>query len=194
MTEIQKFESEFTFNAPIAIEESKTGKTIISGTLLSEGLSKNGNLYTVECLESLGNLSNIPIFLGTDSNNRHTKALQVGKILKTTFDKIKRKVTFIAEIFNQKVAETVAKGWGISIGGTANGAFVLDKLGRMLTHVKNLVLNHVQLLMPNTARGMDSAKVESVEVQETMMFSKNPPKLSRSQIVAILASMGEDWF
>jgi hypothetical protein len=187
--DIKPFETDFQFNAPISINESKVGKTIISGTLLSEGISKNNNLYSIECMEKLDGLTDIPIYVGTGTNNKHTKESGIiGKILKTTFDRLKRKVLFVAEITNKSIAETVKSGWGISIGGKADGSMVLDKAGRVLTKIKNLILNHIQLLMPSTIRGLDSAQVENVEIQETMSFS-NVPKLSKSQILQIVTSL-----
>ena len=35
-----------------------------------------------------------------------------------------------------------------------------------------LQLNHVQLLAPNVIRGMDSAQVEGVQIQESMIFGE----------------------
>jgi hypothetical protein len=186
---IKDFSSHFEYISPIAVQESKTGKAIIEGTLITEGISKNGHWYTIETLEQLDNLSDIPIYVGTDSRNKHTKSSGViGKIIKTTFDKIARKVRFVAEIFNKSIAESVRSGWGISIGGKAKGQFILDKLGRIVTLVSKLVLNHVQLLMPTTQRGVPDAQVESVQIQESMIF-RDMPKLSRTQIAKIISAL-----
>lgn len=188
-TSVKNFSSDFEFISPVAVTETKAKKTIISGTLLSEGISKNGNFYSIQSLEQLDNLSDIPIYVGTDSENRHTKTSGViGKIVKTTFDKVNKKVKFVAEIFNESVAKKIKSGWGISIGGKGSGELILDSLGKIVTAVRTLVLNHVQLLMPSTIRGMDDAKVESVEFTETMIF-KNIPYLTKNQILQLIATL-----
>jgi hypothetical protein len=194
-TGIKAFSSRFEYVSPIAVTESfNKGRTIISGTLLSEGLSGNGNLYTIDVLETLDGLKDIPIYVGTGQNNKHTKAGGViGKILKTTFDKVARKVKFIAEIFNETIAKSVKSGWGISIGGQGKGEYVLDSLGKLITRVKRLALYHVQLLMPTTKRGMDSAQVENVQIQESMIF-RDVPRLTKAQIakiIGVLVAEGE---
>jgi hypothetical protein len=185
---IKSFNSNFVFQSPITVTETKGTKTLIKGTLLSEGLSKNGRLYTIETLAELDNLKDIPIYVGTGKNNKHTKASGIiGKIVKTIFDKVARKVRFIAEITNKAIAETVKSGWGISVGGKGKGEILLDSLGKLITHVKHLFLEHVQLLLPTTQRGQESAKVEVV-VNETMTFS-NYPRISKNQIISIVKAL-----
>jgi len=186
---IKEFNSNFVFQSPMEVTETLPKKTIIKGTLLSEGMSKNGRMYSIETLEKLDGLSDIPIFVGTGKNNQHSKASGViGKIVKTIFDKVARKVRFIAEIFNKSIAESVKRGWGISIGGKGKGQILLDTLGRLITKVKSIILDHVQLLLPTTERGQESAQVETV-INETMTFTTGFPKLSRNQIVKIVSAL-----
>lgn len=182
------FPFEFLSPTEITIEETSTGVAIISGTLLKEGRSKNGNLYTVEEMDSYANQAiGLPIYVGTmtkvDPNtglrmkNKHANVEpnRVGKIIKTVFNKAKRAIKFWAELVNTvsypNIISRVKKGWGISIGGIATKAkLMIEESGRIITKILGLVLNHIQLLPPKTPRGQQAAMVESVEVQESMIF------------------------
>jgi hypothetical protein len=92
---------------------------------------------------------------------------------------VKRKIKFWAEIVNTAkfptLIQEVKKGWGVSIGGMAHGArWVFKKFGKvrkLVLDIRDMVVNHVQLIPPTTVRGQKEAKVESVAIQETMLFA-----------------------
>lgn len=190
------FPFEYISPAQVSIEESAVGVAIISGTLLSEGISRNGNLYTVEEMEHIAHQGEgIPIYVGTktgfDQNtglrckNLHDRKEDncVGEIMRTVFDPISRKIKFWAKIFNtEKYPDLIEKvktsGWGVSIGGIATKAkHIIDGItNKIVTKIMGLELNHVQLLAPNEVRGMDSARVENVQVQESMIFYEMPKR------------------
>jgi len=59
------FPFEFTSPVSITLEETKKGVAIITGTLIKEGVSKNGNIYTIEQLEEIAKQAEgIPIYYG----------------------------------------------------------------------------------------------------------------------------------
>lgn len=177
---------EYVSPVHVTIEESSQGVAIIRGTLLAEGESKNGNLYTVEEMAQIApQAEGKPIYVGTMlkcdpktrlcSKNAHANIKEnlVGRIIKAVFDPIKRVINFWARIVNTekypKLIEEVKSGWGISIGGVAmNAKRIITNLGRVLTKILGLKLQHIQLLSPKTIRGQDVAKVEGVNIQETM--------------------------
>jgi hypothetical protein len=180
----------YTFITPteIMIEETEQGVAMISGTLLKEGISRNGNLYTIEEMENIAKQAqNKPIYYGVTeginpntglwSQNLHDESPEnrIGKIIKTTLDKIKRKITFIAEVVNTTkfpdIINKIKAGWGISIGGYVTEAHrFFDKVKGLCLKIKNMIVEHVSLIDPSVVRGQDEAKVESVKIQETMLF------------------------
>jgi len=186
------FPFEFTSPVSITLEETKKGVAIITGTLIKEGVSKNGNIYTIEQLEEIAKQAEgIPIYYGVmtkrDPNtgllmkNMHAniKENKVGRIIKAWLDKASRKVKFIAEVVSTpkfpNLIKRIKSGWGVSIGGIATKAkYVMDEAKRILLKILKLKLNHVQLLSPQIVRGMDSAKVEGVTINETMIVFCDP--------------------
>lgn len=182
-----KSEMEFVWTTPIEVEESVEGK-VISGVLIREGTSKNGNLYTIESLKAIAKTAiNKPIYYGTNLRNLHKRGNSIGQIISTTIDRIKRRVLFKARIFNKKIAESVSKGWGISIGGKADASLVLFGK-RFLTKIKSIVINHVQLMNPFTKRGQDEAQV--LDVEESFAFVDNEGDLlTRDEISAIISAL-----
>lgn len=200
--EEMRFPFEFISPTVVTIEETSTGVAMISGTLLAEGISRNGNVYTVSEMKKIAKQAmGMPIFVGTmtklDPNlgirrkNMHANVRKhrVGKIISAIFDKVTRKIKFWAELVNTishpKIIEEVRQGWGISIGGVATKArIVLDQFGRILTKILGMKLSHIQLLPPTTVRGQDAAKVEGVEVQESMIFYDVPkPKITVKKVI-----------
>ena len=185
----------YEFQSPleIEIEETTQGVAIIKGTLLAEGVSKNGRLYTLDEMENIAETAEgAPIYYGTMSkwqngklmHNAHanTRENQVGKILHAFVDMVKRKINFVAEVLNTEkfpnILDRIKKGWGISIGGKARAEVIKDSFGRLLTKVKNMFVNHVQLLDPQTVRGQDEAQVEGdpepQEIQESFVWYEEP--------------------
>jgi hypothetical protein len=187
---IKRINMPFTFTSGISVEESAEKKTIISGTLLREGTSRNGNIYTLENLEEAANSAvGVPLFYGTQSyTNKHIKDRPaIGKIIRTFLDKATRTVKFWAQVDDKDIAKKVAKGWAVSIGGKSFGAeYILDEAGKIFTKLRNLVLNHVQLFDNAAIAGVVGAGVEKV-VSETMEFQGNA--LTNAQITAIVTAL-----
>lgn len=191
----------FDFESPIEVQESTGFKSLIRGTLLSEGISRNGHLYTIEELENVvQQCKDLPIFFGTTtgidpntgrlSRNIHdTSKPPIGKVLRAWLEG--RKIKFIGEVFGS-VSRMVTKGFGISIKGFAkNAKYVVTESKQLVLKIGNLIMHSVQLFSPHTARGMESAQVESVEVQESMVFDSVLSPRTLNTILALLASEGE---
>lgn len=190
--EEMNFTFEFTSPMEVDVAESTIGVAIIKGTLLSEGISSNGNLYTLDQMEKIAKTAEgAPIYYGTmmrtmngiPVKNAHANIIPnlVGQIMQTFLDPIAKKIRFIAKLFSTEqfphLIKEVKQGWGVSIGGKGRARFVLDSLGRILTKIFDLTVNHVQLLRPETPRGQNAAQVESAEpkeIQESMMFYELP--------------------
>lgn len=199
--EEMRFPFEYISPAVIQIEESSTGVAIMNGTLLAEGISRNGNIYTIEEMKKIADQAiGMPIYVGTmakvDSNfgirrkgmHANIDIHKVGKIIRAVFDAVSRKIKYWAELVNTEnhphIIEEVKQGWGVSIGGVATKArIIIDQFGRLLTKVLGMKLSHVQLLPPNVIRGQDAAKVEGVEIQESMIFyDYQEPKINIRKI------------
>ncbi len=185
------FPFEYISPVEVTVEESltaTTGTAIIHGTLLREGVSRNGNLYTIDEMKKIaGQAEGIPLYVGTMiKRNPNTGRIQtgmhanieknrVGRIIKTVFDEAKRVIKFWAELVNTKehphIIEEVRKGWGVSIGGIAHKAkIVINEAGEILRKILGMVLNHVQLLPPDKITGVVGTEIESIEVQESMII------------------------
>lgn len=204
---------EFTFTSPITVSETKElSKAIIEGTLLVEGVSKNGNLYTIEEMQNIAEQSvNKPIYYGTKTGIEPNTGLparnlhddreenRIGKILSTKLDTVKRKITFIAEVVNTSkfpnIVSKIRSGFGISINGFVSEAkHVVGAFGKRILKIVNMVVTNIQLVAPHVIRGQDEAKVESVHVTETMVFTSNSHILSKRELIAVvsaLKSLGE---
>lgn len=178
--EEMKFSYEFTSPLSIELEESKIGVAVISGTLLAEGMSKNGNLYSFDEMEKIAaTAKGVPIYYGTVTKMNPNSGLKtknmhanmehnlVGQIMETFLDPIARRIKFIAHIIDNpnfpNLIQEVKKGWGISIGGKGIGRYLIDTFGRVITKIMGLTVNHVQLLPPDTPRGQDAAQIETAE-------------------------------
>lgn len=186
--EQMNFPFEFITPTEVIIEETSTGVAMIRGTLLREGTSRNGNLYTIKEMKAIAKRTEgQPIYVGVteklDPNlgirrkgmHANTKPNKVGRIIQTIFNKAKRVVKFVGEIVNTAqhpdIISKVKSGWGISIGGVAEKArLIIEESGRIVTKVMGMVVNHVQLLAPWVKRGQDEAIVENVQIQESMIF------------------------
>jgi hypothetical protein len=182
------FRFEFVTPVSVSVEETSQGVALIKGTLLVEGMSRNGNLYTIEEMENIAHQAEgKPIHFGVKegvnpntgkwSKNLHDDSdnTRIGKIISTTLDWINRKITFIAEVVNTPmfpdIINKVKAGWGISIGGFVQKAkWVLNKAKQICLKIEDMVVEHVSLIEPSIIRGQDEAKVEAVNVQETMTF------------------------
>ena len=192
------FQFEFTSPTFVEIEESSIGVALIRGTLLAEGTSRNGNLYTLDQMEKIAKTAEgAPIYYGTmekiDPNtgvktkgmHANIEPTRIGKIMTTYLDLVARKIKFVAQIVANEMfphlIEEVKHGWGISIGGSGKAYFVFDKtFKRILTKVMDLTVTHVQLLPPTVIRGQDVAQIEGDpeprDFQESMIFYELPPE------------------
>ena len=194
--ESMSFEWEHTTPLALEVEESLVGVAMVTGTLLSEGLSKNGNLYTIEEMEQIAETAKgAPIYYGTMTKvlngrlvrNAHAniEETRVGNITETWVDKLAKKIKFRAHIIDNpkfpNLIDCVKKGWGVSVGGKALGQKFVDAAGRTITKIFNMFVNHVQLLEPDTPRGQDEAQVEHAEpkqyIEESMWLEVVPQKI-----------------
>jgi hypothetical protein len=181
--ESMRIDYEFTSPFVVEIEESVSGVAMISGTLLSEGLSNNNNLYTIEEMEEIAESAiGVPIYYGTTTKinpatglltaNMHQNYVncQVGEITESWLDKIERKIKFRAHLIDNpnfpNLINEIKKGWGVSIGGKGLCQKFVDAAGRVIKKIFALHVNHVQLLSPNTPRGQDAAQVEGTETKD----------------------------
>ena len=188
--EIEEMNFPFEFISPleVTIEETSLGVAIIRGTLLREGVSKNGNLYTIKEMKKIAKATEgQPIYVGTTTKmdvnlgiirkgmHDNTKSNKVGRIIQAIFNDVKRVIKFVGEVVNTEnhpdIISKIKAGWGISIGGVAEKARkIIEETGRILTKVMGMRVTHVQLLAPWIVKGQEEAKVESVEIQESMIF------------------------
>lgn len=211
MTEIEesmKFEFEFTSPLLLEIEESAIGVAMITGTLLSEGVSRNGNQYTLDMMDQIAETAKgAPIFYGTTTRinpntglltrNMHLKEsfARVGEITETWLDNAARKIKFRAHIIANEtfpnIVSEIKKGWGVSIGGKGFGTSFFDAAGRKITKIMSMIVNHVQLLSPDMPSGVDDAKVETAEpkiIQESFEWVEE--KESEERITEIHIGKG----
>lgn len=190
----------FEFKSPIIVQETAQGRAIISGTLLIEGISRNKNVYEIEEMENIANRAiGVPMYYGVKEDinpntglmtkNLHddSESNKIGRIIKTTLDKINRKITFIAEVVNTNkfpdLIKRIKSGWGVSVGGFVTKAnWVVDKIKGLCMKIKDMVVEHVALVEPSIVRGQDEAKVENVSIQECMTFDKIPICLTVKKI------------
>lgn len=190
---IMEFPYLFYTPVEITIEETTQGVAMLKGTLLVEGLSRNKNIYTIEEMQSIAKRAEgVPMYYGVKddinpntgmpSKNLHADDSEnrIGKIIKTAFDAIKRKITFIAEVANTPkfpdIIKKIKSGWGVSIGGFVTKAhWVVDKVKGLCMKIHDMTVEHVQLVDPSVVRGQDEAKVEDVSIQECMVMDPPAP-------------------
>lgn len=201
--ESMKFDFEYTSPLMIDIEESAIGVAMVTGTLLSEGISRNGNEYTLDQMEQIAETAKgVPIYFGTETrinpntgimtNNMHRnfkEDYRVGEITETWIDKLARKIKFRAHIIGNSnfpnLIEQIKKGWGVSIGGKGIGKIFFDAAGRKITKIMNMIVNHVQLLPPDMPSGVEDAKIETAEpkiIQESFEWVEEEVEISHIHI------------
>jgi len=187
---------DFSFKSPIEIEAQTSGRAIIKGVLLSEGISRSGNLYTISEMAHIAeSVVDAPIEVGTNWRGKHARSPRVGKIIRAWLDKQARKIFFVAEVWGS-IARKVKAGWGVSIDGIAKKAhYVVMESGRIVTKIKGLVVAKVQLFKKGkklksgkiVKSGVPSAQVTSVEIQESMEFGKQG--LTDQELKAIVSAL-----
>jgi len=139
---------EFRFESPLILEETFKDYVMVEATLLTEGRSKKGYLYTVDDANfklvaetAVGK----PIYYGTNPLGEHKApklkgvylkghsgmfdgdSKSVGKVVKSWWDILSRKVKAKLKIWDKDLVNRIKKGFKISIRG------VFDRF-------KNLVL------------------------------------------------------
>jgi hypothetical protein len=178
-------------SSEVIIEETVSGKrALIQGTMLREGISGNGFLYTIEEMQNIAKQAEgIPIYVGSctkidenygvmrDGKHDNTEPNRVGRIISAVFDPIKRVIKYIAEIVNTathpRIIEEVKAGWGVSIGGVADANLIMDKANRLFYKVTGMIFKHLQLLAPHIQLGQNEARVEGVDIQETLEIQES---------------------
>ncbi|NWG11186.1 hypothetical protein HXY33_05500 [Candidatus Bathyarchaeota archaeon] len=185
-------ETAFQWQSPIQVERATNSSYIITGTLLAEGVSRNGNLYEFEEFRTIAESAlGKPLYYGTtttydaktgrfkfnahDHNNK-----PIGKIIKTWIEG--NKIKFKARV--DAAYAFIRSGFGVSIGGKGLAQYLLDGAGRIINKMTNLIIDHVQILSPQTIKGIDAAKVEDVIVQESMIID-GQLRLTRKMLAAI---------
>jgi hypothetical protein len=180
ITETMNFDFEYISPFEVEVEESAHNVAMITGTLISEGVSRNGNEYTIETMKQIAETAiGVPIYYGTETRinpndgkltlNMHKKDVKtwVGEITETWLDPIARKVKFRAHILGNEtfpnLIQEIKKGWGVSIGGKGFGEKFWDVAGRQITKLFSMIVNHVQLLSPDMPKGVSDAEVETAE-------------------------------
>ena len=193
---------EFTFTSPLVIEESTKDFKTVELTLVSEGISKHGIQYTLDNMEIIAETAiNKPIFYGTDifgkhdapplkianetSGENYSGEPPIGKIVKAWVDKKLRKVKAIAHIWGQ-VKDLVTEGWGISIRGITETLKPIIKAGKRIFRAIKTRIQDIQLLSPETPRGVEDAKVNVVS--ESMEFS------NIEEIIAVVSVLQHEGF
>ena len=187
---------EFTFTSPLVIEESDKDFKTIQLTLVSEGISKHGIQYTLDNMQIIAETAiNKPIFYGTDifgkhdappikirdetSGENYSGEPPIGKIVKAWVDKKLRKVKAIAHIWGS-IKDSVKAGWGVSIRGITETLKPIIKAGKRIFRAIKTRIQDIQLLRPETPRGIESAKVDVIS--ESMEFTTYEIELGKGVV------------
>jgi len=185
---------DFIFTSPISVQESE-GKTLISGTLICEGISRNGNQYTLPILRSIAQQSvGKPLIYGVDEHGKHlTHGETVGKIIKTVFDKLAKKVRFIAEVTSNWLKNAIKPyDFGVSIDGQTTDVDVVQKFGKAILRLKDIIIKHIQIVPLKFAKlGIPEATISDVRhVTETMTFMTSRKRiLTENQVLDLVAGL-----
>jgi hypothetical protein len=173
---------EFRFLSPIVIVD----ETVIEGkpmmvevTLLSEGVTGNGRLYTFEDLQKIADQClGKPVFYGVDPvTNEHTNELRgydpdqhpkVGEVCKVWIDETTRKIKAHLKITKEEI-KSIIRTLGISVGGFATKIKNVLFGGKRVWHIINSMVDHIQLVPSTAIRGDPNAKVDNI-VDETIIF------------------------
>jgi len=189
----------FIYQSPIEVEES--GKQFfVTGCLMSEGLSLNGNYYEFESLKSIAESAvSKPVYMGLTTQlvngfrvrNLHDRSkAPIGRIVKTWLNKTARRVYFKALVYNREIAEKIKQGWHVSIGGNVLHEIV-EEAGRKIARIKRCIVSHLQVFSPEVPSGVQGAEVHQV-VQECCAFVTERGRiLPLKEIIASLEAIGE---
>jgi len=186
----------FIVTGPLQVEETiGNSRVLLTGDFLKlNSPTGNGREYqTDEGPQIALNLLGMPVYYGAKigfdpallkMGYKHLKdkADQVGRVVKTVFDKVGKIIRGTVEIFNTEknpnVVSEVGPGWGFSIGGIVDKFLptgTINSFGNPIVKAIGMIANHLQLLRPTVPRGQEAAKVHGVElVEETLMFDPCP--------------------
>lgn len=168
------------YRSPIEVMEKKGGKAYLKGTFIRLDIpTTNGRIYRFEegqqiAREALGK----PVYVFSNiTGHIKNKSHEIGKIIKAWLDKPSKSIKGIVEVWNThkfpSIVEEVRTRWGFSIGGRAQFMQFLARGSRLFMRAINFSINHLQLLRPQVQADL-GAYVESVNVQESIGFSRNP--------------------
>jgi hypothetical protein len=194
----------FEFNTTVSVGEVNENSVTISGTLLVEGVTRNKRLYEIDEMENIASqAAGVPIItgikrvVGADGQMRtihdDNPMNEIGQVTKTTFQKSKRKITFVGRIWNTPkfpdIVQKVKLGWGISIGGFVNEAhMIVDEIKGKLMKIKDMIVQHVCLIPPEIGRGQDAAQVETVN-ECLMLYEDEDNTLTSQELGAVIRAL-----
>jgi len=179
---------EFNFTSPLIIEETTKDYVMVEATLLKEGVSKNGHLYTVQETD-FKNVAKTaigkPIYFGTNIFGEHkappikgtflqrhsgtfSEVKPVGKIVKAWFESHGRKVKAKLKIWEPTLMKRIREGFKVSVRGIFNKFRKVLFGGKKAIQIIGLKIKDVQLLKPSTTVGVSGAKVDKV-LEESMV-------------------------
>jgi hypothetical protein len=110
---------------PIRVLEAASGKPLrIAGVAMVAGISRNFNVYTPNELAAFAEkLKAAPVYIEHVSASR-----AVGKVTETAFDPVLRAITYVAEIYDEAIAEKIRNGLiqHVSVGADYQVMDVVD--------------------------------------------------------------------
>jgi len=186
---------EFNFTSPLVVEETTRDFVMVEATLLNEGVSKNGHLYTVQETDFVNVAKTAvgkPIYFGTNVFGEHaappirgtflqrhsgtfSEVKPIGKIVKAWFESHGRKVKAKLKIWEPSLINRIREGFKVSVRGIFNKFRQVLFGGRKAIQIIGLKIRDIQLLNPSTTAGVSGAKVDKVLeeslVEGTMSFN-----------------------
>ncbi len=91
---------------PFRVSEAAGKPLRISGVAMVAGMSRNFNVYTPDELQAFAEkLANAPVYIEHVSASR-----AIGKVTETAFNKEGRAITYVAEIYDEAVADKIRNG------------------------------------------------------------------------------------
>ena len=172
-----------TYSSPIVVMESRGDKVWLKGTLIRLDVpTANGRIYRFEEANTIADEAiGKPVFVfARMGKHLRDKTHEVGNIVKTWVNEAKRSIEGIIEVGNTEffphIIEEVKEGWGFSVGGIVKAMQMISSGGNLLMKCVNFMIDHVQLLRPNTQAdgGAIVESVSNVPVEETISFSRDP--------------------
>lgn len=180
---------EFNFISPLVVEETTKDYVMVEATLLNEGVSRNGHLYTVQETDFTNVAKTAvgkPIYYGTNIFGEHkappikgtflqrhsgtfSEVRPVGKIVKAWFEARGRKVKAKLKIWEPTLINRIREGFKVSVRGIFNKFRKVLFGGRKALQIIGLKIKDVQLLKPSATVGVSGAKVDKVLEESAMV-------------------------